>query len=164
MDTYNSQTAYEQIIEKYKNVVYAIALTHTQNKYDADDVFQEVFLAFFKQKRSFADEEHKKAWLIRTTLNFSKKSYNASIWRRASQYSELDCISVFSDPREAELFSAIKDLPDKLRTPIHLFYFEDMKTKEIAKILKISDTNVRMRLSRGREKLKHILTGGHENE
>ena len=152
------------IIEKYKNTVYAIALTHTKNRFDADDVFQEVFLAYFKKERTYKDEEHRKAWFIRCALNLSKKNYNSSIWRRASPLSEADDTFIFEDERENELFSALRSLPEKLKSPVYLFYFEDMKTTDIARLLKVSDATVRMRLSRAREKLKNILVGGTTSE
>ena len=164
MDTYTSRSEEDMIIEKYKNTVYAIALTHTKNRFDADDVFQEVFLAYFKKERTYKDEEHRKAWFIRCALNLSKKNYNSSIWRRAASLSEADDTFIFEDERENELFSALRSLPEKLRSPVYLFYFEDMKTKDIARLLKVSDATVRMRLSRAREKLKNILVGGTTSE
>jgi RNA polymerase sigma-70 factor (ECF subfamily) len=164
MDTYTSRSEEDMIIEKYKNTVYAIALTHTKNRFDADDVFQEVFLAYFKKERTYKDEEHRKAWFIRCALNLSKKNYNSSIWRRAASLSEADDAFIFEDERENELFSALRSLPEKLRSPVYLFYFEDMKTKDIARLLKVSDATVRMRLSRAREKLRNILVGGTTSE
>ena len=164
MDTYTSRSEEDMIIEKYKNTVYAIALTHTKNRFDADDVFQEVFLAYFKKERTYKDEEHRKAWFIRCALNLSKKNYNSSIWRRASSLSEADDTFIFEDERENELFSALRSLPEKLKSPVYLFYFEDMKTTDIARLLKVSDATVRMRLSRAREKLKNILVGGTTSE
>ena len=118
MDTYTSRSEEDMIIEKYKNTVYAIALTHTKNRFDADDVFQEVFLAYFKKERTYKDEEHRKAWLIRCALNLSKKNYNSSIWRRASSLSEADDAFIFEDEREKELFSALRSLPEKLKSPV----------------------------------------------
>ena len=165
METYTLQSEANSLIEKYKNTVYAIALTHTKSRFDADDVFQDVFLAYFKKDRSFSCEEHRKAWFIRTTLNLCKKNYNSSLWRRAVAITEADGETYLAfDEDEKELFSALKSLPPKLRSPLYLFYFEDMKTKDIARILKTTDSGVRMRLSRGREKLKEILLGGKDNE
>ena len=164
MEIYTSRSEENTIIEKYKNTVYAIALTHTKNSFDADDVFQEVFLTYFKKERTFNEEEHRKAWFIKTALNLSKKNYNSSIWRRAASLSETEDVFVFEDAGENEIFSAVKALPRKLKSVIYLFYFEDMKTKDIARILKVSDATVRMRLTRARDKLKNILMGGRPCE
>ena len=55
-------------------------------------------------------------------------------------------------------------LPDKFRIVIHLFYYEDYSIKEISEILKISEGNVKVRLSRGRSFLKNTLKELWEDE
>ena len=62
----------EDIIEKYFNMVYKLALSQTKDKANTDDVVQEVFLRLLKGGTEFKSEEHIKAWLIRVTLNCSK--------------------------------------------------------------------------------------------
>ena len=56
-----------------------------------------------------------------------------------------------------ELFETVMNLPEKYRVVIHLFYYEDYSVKEIANILKISESNVKVRLSRGRMFLRETL-------
>ena len=53
-------------------MVYRIAYRYVKNSIDSDDVFSEVFLAYFKKERTFESEEHRKAWLIRVTINCAK--------------------------------------------------------------------------------------------
>ena len=150
----------DSIIEKYKSTVYSVALTHTKTKYDADDVFQEVFLAFFKKEPSFRSEEHAKAWFIKTTLNLCKKAYNASLWKRAVSINEVNEEQfVFVSQRENDLFYALRQITPKLRTVIYLYYFEEMSTKEIARLLHMREGTVRMQLTRGRDKLREIIGG-----
>ena len=48
-------------------------------------------------------------------------------------------------------------LPEKYRIVIHLYYYEDYTVREIADILKLSESNVKIRLSRGRALLKEAL-------
>lgn len=150
----------DEIINEYRNTVYAVALTHTRTKYDADDVFQEVFLAYWKNTPLFRDGEHRKAWLIRTTLNLCKKSYNASIWKRSVPMAEIEEQQfVFENHRETDVFLAIKQMSPKLRTVIHLYYFEEMSVKEISRLLHMREGTVRMQLTRGRDKLRDLLGG-----
>jgi RNA polymerase sigma-70 factor (ECF subfamily) len=68
-------------VELYKGMVHAIALTHTGNRSDAEDVFQNVFLAYHRKQPAFASEERRKAWLIVTTLNCAKQA-NTSSWKQ----------------------------------------------------------------------------------
>ena len=63
-----------------------------------------------------------------------------------------------------EIYDTVMTLPQKYRTVIHLFYYEDMSLKQIANILGINENTVKTRLLRAREKLKIILKGGFENE
>lgn len=63
----------------------------------------------------------------------------------------------FSDTESQELFETVMKLPEKYRTVIHLFYYEDYSIKEIADILKISESNVKVRLNRGRTVLRDTL-------
>ena len=150
-----------EIIEKYKGTVYAVALTHTKTKYDADDVFQEVFLAYCKKRPKIRDGEHLKAWLIKTTINQCRKNHNASIWKRAVSVSEVregeEDVFVFDLPMENTLFCALQEMSPKLRSVIHLYYFEEMSVKEIAKLLGTREGTVRMQLTRGRDKLREIM-------
>ena len=59
----------ETVVRTYADMVYKIAYRYVLNQADADDVFSETFLAYFKKERVFQDEEHRKAWLIRVTIN-----------------------------------------------------------------------------------------------
>ena len=56
----------------YADMVYRIAYRYAKNSIDTDDVFSEVFLTYFKKERTFESEEHRKAWLIRVTINCAK--------------------------------------------------------------------------------------------
>lgn len=61
----------EKVIKQYSDMVYRLAFARTGTKHDADDVFQEVFFRYVKKRPVFRDEEHRKAWLIRVTINCS---------------------------------------------------------------------------------------------
>ncbi len=63
----------------------------------------------------------------------------------------------FESSESFELFDTVIKLPEKYRVVIHLFYYEDYAVKDIASILKISESNVKVRLSRGRKLLKNTL-------
>ena len=77
----NEQKEYQEIVEKYSNMVYRLAYFYTNSKYDADDIYQDVFLKYLQNKKQFENEEHKKAWLIRVTINCCKKLWLSS-WKR----------------------------------------------------------------------------------
>ena len=70
----------------------------------------------------------------------------------------------YEDPEESALFFAVMGLPKKYRVVIHLFYYEDYSTAEIAKMLGMNESTVRTRLRRARLKLKEVLKDGWEDE
>ena len=154
-----------QIIDRYQSTVYGLALAKTGSPADADDVFQEVFLAYYQSDKQFHDEEHRKAWLLRTTMNQCRRVL-ASSWRRKTvPLSQREDASVpFREPEEGRVWAALSALPEKLRLPLYLFYFQELSTQEIAALLSIRPGAVRMRLSRGRERLRETLKGDYFDE
>lgn len=151
----------EEVIEKYANMVYRIALTRTSTVENAEDIFQEVFLKYSEKEPKFQNEEHEKAWFIRVTINLSK-NYKNSAWNKRTV--TLDENIVFENKQENKTFSAVCELPDNYKTVIYLLYYEGYKVKEIAQILKIKEGTIKTWLYRAREILKEKLEGGFENE
>ena len=150
----------DAIIDRYQSMVYGLALARTGNRADADDVFQEVFLAYCQCGKTFRDEEHRKAWLLRTTVNQSRR-VTASSWKRKTvPLSEREDAPVqFRESEENRVWEALQTLAEDYRLPIYLFYFQELSTREIAKVLAIRPGAVRMRLTRGREQLREKLKG-----
>lgn len=70
----------------------------------------------------------------------------------------------FAEPAHEALYAALGDLPEKCRIVVHLFYFEDMGTRQIAEVLGIKEPTVRTRLVRARKLLKQSLKEAWEDE
>ena len=149
------------LIDRYQSMVYGLALARTGSREDADDVFQEVFLALFRSGKTFREEEHRKAWLLRTTLNLSRRVTSATWRRKTVPLEEGEAVEAqpFRKPEENRVWQALQSLPEDYRLPIYLFYFEELPTQTIAKVLGLRPGTVRMRLSRGREQLRTQLEG-----
>lgn len=149
-----------EAIEKYTRLVYGLAIAHTPSRSDADDAFQETFLAYHRCGRRWNCEEHRKAWLIRTAVNMSKRIVFSSWRRRSAPLEDADGQWVefkYETAEQNEIIGAVKSLPEKYRTAIWLYYFEDMSVKEISSALGISESTVRSQLTRGRNMLRGIL-------
>lgn len=160
---YRTDGDIEKVIKAYKNTVYGVAMTRVRNKADADDVFQEVFLTYFKKSPAFTDDEHLKAWLINVTVKCAKKLYSSRHGDESLEELGEDAFS-FEDAEDTGIYDALLSLSEKYRVTLYLFYFEDMPVEKIAGALKISNGAVRMRLNRGRELLKAKLGGDYFNE
>ena len=151
-----SKEEHEKIIRAYANTVYQLAYAYTRNRSDADDIFQEVFLRYWKKQPVFRDEEHTKAWFLKVTANCAK-SFLTSAWKRHTEYTEKEPEFSFSQPEEHRLDEALRQLPAHYREVIHLYYYEGYPTEEIAKILHRLPSTVRTQLTRARQKLAEIL-------
>ena len=149
------------VIEKYSDMVYRIALTRSGTIENAEDIFQEVFIKFSEKNLSFNNEEHEKAWFIRVTINLSK-NINKSAWNR--RVITLDESITFENKEETNVFSVVSELPQNYKTVIYLSYYEGYKVKEIAEIMNKREGTIKTWLYRAREILKQKLEGGFENE
>ena len=151
----------KQIIEKYADMVYRVALTRCGNVENAEDIFQEVFFKFSEKMPKFENYEHEKAWFIRVTINLTKNLKNEN-WNK--KVISLDENIVFEEKNQSDVFSAVCTLPQNYKTVIYLSYYEGYKVKEISELMKINENTIKTWLSRGREMLKGKLEGGFENE
>lgn len=148
----------EKVIRYYSDMVYRIAFSRTGTKYDADEIFQEVFLRYIKNSIVFTNEEHRKAWLIKVSINCSKTLFN-SPWRKKVQPLDdsLNNNLIFELEEEKNLFHELQKLSPKYRNVIHLFYYEDMSINEISNVLGLKASTVRAQLCRGRQALKSFM-------
>ena len=144
-----------QEVERWGDMVYRLALARTASVPDAEDVFQEVFLRYFRHEEKFQSDEHRKAWLIRCTVNRAK-SLLVSPWKQRTVPLETAAeVGVEDDYRE--VYAAVLSLPGKYRTVIHLHYFEGLSVLEIAQMLQVAEGTVKSQLSRGRALLRDML-------
>ena len=146
----------EETVRRYSDMVYRLAFARTGNTADAEDVYQEVFLRYLRSDPQFTSEEHRKAWLLRVTVNCCKKLHR-SFWRRNTV--ALSEAIPARNPEEGELLELLKGLPEKYRAVLHLYYYEGYQTAEIGEILGRSEVWARVRFYRGKGELTKLLGG-----
>ncbi len=151
----------EEVLSRYSGMVYRLAYARTMNKCDAEDVTQEVFMKYIKHQYEFMEEEYRKAWLIRVTINASKSLLTSAWNRKRVPMEEVEGVLEGSTGIDGDfdnsLILEIKKLPEKYRVIVHLFYFEDLSVKEISSMLGMKESTVKSHLFRAREKLKKNL-------
>lgn len=154
---------FEQVLELYNKMVYRLAYARTGSVQDAEDVLQEVFLRYIRADKTFNDEEHRKAWLLRVTVNCSKTLVTSS-WNRRRSDEETDDNFFRAEDRQLEqwdtksaVLEAVRSLPEKYRVVVHLFYYEELTVEEIGQIIGAGLSAVKTRLHRARNMLKEIL-------
>jgi len=104
-----------------------------------------------KKLPDFKSQEHEKAWLIRVTINCSK-NWLSSSWN--SKNVTLEENVHFEIQERNDIYFEVMNLPQKERTIIYLFYYEQLHLAEIAKLMNITEKNAKTRLYRARQKLK----------
>lgn len=153
------------MVDKYGNMILRLAYIYFKNSADAEDAVQEVFLKIVENMPDFNNESHEKAWIIRAAINICKNKLKL-FWNR--NVGSIDDIKEMSDTdkynEDTEVLDAVLKLPEKYRTVIHLYYYEEYTTPEIARLINKNETTVRSLLHRAREKLKSILKEAYDFE
>lgn len=145
-----------QLVEMYASMIYRIAYTRMQNVTDAEDITQEVLFKYLKAGKTFRDEEHRKMWLIRVTVNTIKSSLT-SAWRRHTVALDDVTEPSYQQPDLPVLKEKVEKLPERYRLPMYLYYYEELSVKEIAHVIKSTEGTVKSLLSRGRKMLRDEL-------
>lgn len=143
---------FEEKYKQYKAIIYRIAFTYLKNNEECEDAMQEVFLKLLLSAPSFESSEHEKRWLIRVTVNYCKNNLKLFWNSRRGAMEEIQQLP--ADSEEKLILEEILNLPEKFKIVIYLYYVEGYKCAEIAEILDLRESAVKMRLKKGRELLK----------
>ncbi|MGI6084096.1 MAG: sigma-70 family RNA polymerase sigma factor [Acetivibrionales bacterium] len=162
----------EYLMLRFGKKVYKLAYYYLRDKQQAEDICQEVFLRVYTKLDKFRQESSYYTWIYRITVNLCRDYVKSAAFRKivtvgiAKDFRKScrESNKLFEEAEGGEVFSLVMDLPKKYRVPICLYYIDDLSISEIAGILKISPSNVKIRLHRGREKLKTLLSGSTINE
>lgn len=151
--------ATDEVVRYYSPMVWRLAITKTQSTQDAEDIFQEVFLRLCANQTAFSSEEHRKAWLIRVTINCCNSHFVAPWQKKVVCLDDVALAQLQgvrdSQPEETpDIYAQVLRLPQHMREVVLLFYYEDLSVRDIAQALQISEVSVKKRLSRARQKLR----------
>lgn len=150
-----------QIYYRQVNTIYRVCFLYMKNKYDTEDMVQQTFIRLMKDRTVFQNEEHEKAWLIRTAVNLCKDHFR-SWWSRIVGLEEAADVAAVDSMKVDETLERVLNLPSKYKTVIYMYYYEGYTTKEIAKILGIKESTIRGHLHKGRQYLKMEIGGEEE--
>ena len=154
-----SEEYFTRVYDYSYQEVFSVIYSYVKTKYDAEDILQDTFMSFLDKNPSFKSLEETKYWLIRVSIN---KSINF-LKKKSKTTTLADDFDVKvedeSNDESTLIFNKLTSLPEKLKIVMILYYYNNMKIKDIAKTLKISESAVKMRLERGKEQLKKELGG-----
>jgi len=151
-----------RLMNCYGNAVLRLSYTYLHNLSDAEDVLQDTLIKYLQTAPRLENPAHEKAWLLRVAANISKNRIEYNRVRKTDELDEL--LAAEEDEDLSFVWAAVKELPEKYREVVHLFYYEGYPTAVIAKILVRNEKTIRSDLSRGRKKLKEILKERYDFE
>ncbi|MGB0891636.1 MAG: RNA polymerase sigma factor [Flavobacteriaceae bacterium] len=160
--------AYAILVDKYKTMVYTLALKIVKSREEAEEVSQDTFIKAFKNLSKFKGDSKFSTWLYkiayRTSLDSLKKNtekYNTStideitINKIKSTEGILDGIE--RRERAEVINKCMLELPEDERTILWFFYFKELSLKEIIEVTSFSEANVKVKLHRARKRLLTIV-------
>ena len=163
----------DRLMRQYGTLVMRQAYFYLKDRHKAEDVCQEVFLRMYKKQPQLPDEQSEKAYLLRVTINLCKDVLKSAWHRKVSPMIEgydaphpqggPEADAVQNEEKQL-LYQAVLNLPAIYKDVVILFYYHDMPTGQIAKILGIPDVTVRTRLMRARNRLETALKGRFKDE
>ena len=145
------ETLFDQVYEAYGPSLYRFCLLHMKNPSDAEDVMQEVFCKRLYRAPKFRSPEHERNWLFQVARNQCRDELRR-MRRTAPPLEAAEHVSI--PPAQLSLLEQASNLPEDQRTALHLYYYEGYQVEEIARLLNISVSSVKMRLKRGRDALR----------
>ena len=162
-----------RLVSTYADMILRLSYTYLHSTADAEDICQTVLLRAMTQAPAFSSPEHERAWIIRTAINACKDLLKSASRTRVSTLDEPDSpefmadptVGVGIDPAEAalrqddEVLAAVLRLPETYKEVVYLYYYEGLKTDEIARMTDTPPSTVRNRLRDARKLLKEALGG-----
>lgn len=149
--------AFESLVTAHYDMLLRLALHHTENRAEAEDIVQDVFLALLQKPKLFRDGEHAKAFLLRTVINRCK-DYHKS--KRHTHSVALSAAEAFPAPVQAAftpIVQAMEMLRPEYRNVLYLHFYEQYSIREIAQLLGKSPNTVSSWLTRAKSHLREVM-------
>lgn len=170
----NSKTeSFPELYSQFKLLVYNVALSYVQNKQDAEEISQDVFVKLFQSIEDFKQESTLKTWIYRITINKSldflkhKKSQKRFFifGKRSENEYEIQNIATFEHPgillenkeKAKILFEVINQLNENQKTAFILSKIDGLSNPEISTIMELSISSIESLVFRAKENLKKKL-------
>ena len=154
----------DQYIRQYGKRLFGLCMTLCGDPYEAEDLYQETWLKVVRNISRYDPAREFEPWLTKICVN----TYRNTL-RRIARSPVLN----FRDTREKDtmmqsvpapekkdyepLYEAVRNLPEKMRLTVVLFYFEDMDIRSAAEVLGVPPGTVKSQLSKARKLLKEVL-------
>ncbi len=165
--------AFSYFVETYQDMAITIAYRICGNMQDAEDVVQESYIKAYKNLHSFRSESKFSTWLYRIVYNTSVTYIKSQMWLSTKEAEIENAKDLESDNLDIKIEAVernkiVSDILQKMPKGdallLTLYYMEDNPVKEIAKIVGLNESNVKVRLFRARKLFKELLIKHYQTE
>ena len=167
--------AFAVLVDRYKDLVYTLAMRMVKNKEEAEEVAQDTFIKAYKSLAKFKGESKFSTWIYKVAYNTCldrlkkiKRQYNTVAIDEYTEHQVKSIDNALDKIEEQEKQQAIKAclelLPGEDSFLLTLYYFEELSLDEISKVTGLKPNNVKVKLFRSRKKLANVLKEHLDNE
>lgn len=161
-------SSFEWVVDQYKNKIYALAYGYTKDAHMAQDLAQDIFIKIYQNIGSFQGQSAFSTWLYRVAKNQcidwirKNKTHIENTFLEGGRWQFKDQSlnpeeKILQEEKNTILHDAIEQLPEKYRTPLMLFHFQELTYDEIAQVLQLPSKTVATHLYRGKKILRKKL-------
>lgn len=147
----------EQFIKKHYPSIYQYCFLHIHNRELAEDMTQETFTRFFESLQTYTDYGKTRNYLYRIAGNIIKNYYKKKKEIPMENIPEMPGSDMKDVETRLNIELALEQLPDELKEITILFFFQELKQKDIAELLNIKLSLVKYRVSRAKKLLSEYL-------
>lgn len=162
-------TYFERLYERYCDKVYRKCLSFTKDPLRSEDLTHDIFLKLVVKLSSFREQAKFSTWLYSITYNhctdqlrsqnLRREVYMDDGWERLDVGND-DGLAELAEMEAKQLQEALRQLPLEEQTMLLMKYQDDISIRDIADLNGLTESAVKMRLKRSRDKLrKHYLEG-----
>lgn len=156
--------AFARLVDEYKHMVYSLCMKMAQNQEDAEEIAQDSFVKAYKGLRKFKGKSKFSTWLYQLTyftainhLRKKKLTIEDQFHLMENEMDESTQQPLELADKKRFIHASLKHLNTKERALINLFYLEELDLSEVAEIMKMSMSNVKVSVHRARKKLYAIM-------
>lgn len=167
--------AFAFLVERYKNMVFTLAVKMTRSREDAEEISQDSFIKVYKYLSKFKGDSKFSTWLYKISYNTCLDYIKKNAYQRnnvviddvtENQLASVETIldGIEKEERATVINTCLEQLAEDEKAVLVFFYFKELSLKEIVTITSISETNVKVKLHRARKKLLSIVKNTVEPE
>ncbi|MBL4569008.1 MAG: RNA polymerase sigma factor [Flavobacteriaceae bacterium] len=167
--------AFAFLVERYKNMVFTLAVKMTKSREDAEEISQDSFVKAYRYLPKFKGDSKFSTWLYKISYNTCLDSIKKNAYQRnqvvIDEITENQIVSlenildgIEKEERAVVINNCLDQLAEDEKAVLVFFYFKELSLKEIVEVTSISEANVKVKLHRARKKLLSIVKNTVEPE